>query len=380
MMGGSGMSSGGQGMGMSLSNSTEVVEAVLSHGLEGTVTAADMQMMNVMANPTAYAQAALGASPLASVSDPTTFVTLMYETMLARAPDAAGLQYWVNQMSSGGVSQTGIMMSFANSSESLSDAQSSSWLNAMAGTNGASAVIGVSAANQTQAMEAIMSHALQGAVTTTDLQAMTTAASPTAYAQSCLAASPLASVTDPTTFVTLMYQTMLGRAPDAAGLQYWVNQMGSGGANPVGIMMSFANSSEALSHAQSQGWMSATVGASANTTGITLASPTQVMEALISHALNGTVTAADAQMMTTAASPTAYAQAALAASPLASVTDPTTFVTDMYQDLVGRAPDAGGLQYWTTVIASNGGDRSAALVGISNSAEAITHAHAMGWL
>ncbi len=366
--------------GMSLSNTTQVVDAEMSHALDGTVTAADFQMMNVTADPTAYAQAALAASPLASVTDPTTFVTLMYQDMLGRAPDAAGLQYWVNQMNASGGNRVGIMMDFANSSEALGNAQSSSWLSGMSGTNGASPVTSVSAASQTQAMEAIMSHALHGSVTTADLQAMTTAANPTAYAQGVLASSPLASVTDPTTFVTLMYQTMLGRAPDASGLQYWVNQMTAGSANQVGIIMSFANSSEALSHAQAGGWLSGTIGDSAATTGVTLSSPTQVTEALMSHALGGSVTMADAQMMGTATSLTAYAQSALATSPLASVTDPTTFVTDMYQDLLGRAPDAAGLQYWVGQVNSGGGDRMVALVGFANSAEALTHAHAAGWL
>ena len=46
----------------------------------------------------------------------------------------------------------------------------------------------------------------------------------------------------------------------------------------------------------------------------------------------------------------------------------TDFVTTLYQNVLHRAPDAGGLQYWTTTL-QQGTSQASALVGFSDSLE-----------
>ena len=51
------------------------------------------------------------------------------------------------------------------------------------------------------------------------------------------------SLTD-TAFVTLLYQNVLGRAPDQAGLTFWVNQLEGGGQTRAIVLVGFAESPE----------------------------------------------------------------------------------------------------------------------------------------
>lgn len=98
------------------------------------------------------------------------------------------------------------------------------------------------------------------------------------------------------------------------------------------------------------------------------------------HAVNGSIGPADMPMMTAAANASLYGETALAASPLAVVTDPATFVTDMYHNMLGRSPTAADLTFWVNAIDNAGGDRAVALVAMANAPEALAHAHAAGWL
>ena len=49
----------------------------------------------------------------------------------------------------------------------------------------------------------------------------------------------------------------------------------------------------------------------------------------------------------------------------------STFVTQIYQNVLGRAPDAGGLQYWTSSLDTGGRTMAQTLASISESAENI---------
>ena len=60
---------------------------------------------------------------------PTTFLTALYENVLARAPDGPGLAYWEGQLASG-ASQASVLVSFATSTENTIDTSASNggWL------------------------------------------------------------------------------------------------------------------------------------------------------------------------------------------------------------------------------------------------------------
>src|ERR1700730_1628111 len=82
---------------------------------------------------------------------------------------------------------------------------------------------------------------------------------------------------------TELYIGYFNRAPDAAGLNFWVNAL-TNGASLVNVANAFANSAEA--------------------------------------------------------------QAAYPFLVTPNVTDPTSFVTQVYQNVLNRAPDAAGLAFW----------------------------------
>ena len=63
-----------------------------------------------------------------------------------------------------------------------------------------------------------------------------------AFASSAEFIGTYGNLTDPQ-FVTLVYQNVLGRAPDAAGLAYWVGQL-NGGMSRGQVMVGFSESSE----------------------------------------------------------------------------------------------------------------------------------------
>lgn len=105
-------------------------------------------------------------SQYGSLSD-SEYVTELYRNVLGRAPDSDGATYWQNQLTSGAQDRAQLLVGFSESSENVS-ASASVFSN------------GVFAPSQT--------------------------------AISVLAA----------------YQTVLGRAPDAAGLAYWVDQLQAG--------------------------------------------------------------------------------------------------------------------------------------------------------
>ena len=59
------------------------------------------------------------------------------------------------------------------------------------------------------------------------------------------------SSTSSAQYVTALYNNVLGRAPDAAGAAYWINQL-QAGANKALILISFSESAEGISHTASQ--------------------------------------------------------------------------------------------------------------------------------
>ena len=110
---------------------------------------------------------------------------------------------------------------------------------------------------------------------------------------------PSGYASDPSMEIGLLYDGVLGRAPDAGGLNYWTGQLQSGADSLTQVAAGFMASPEFQQH----------YGAP----------------------------------------------------------DPTGLVTELYQNALGRAPDASGAAYWESQPAVN------AAVGISESPEALNH-------
>ena len=162
-------------------------------------------------------------------------------------------------------------------------------------------------------------------------------------------------------FVDLVYANVLGRVADPGGRAYWLSQL-AGGATRGQVMIGFAESTEYVAR-----------------TGT--AAATSPQEARIRRLYNaffrrdpdaaGLAYWAD---QATAGVPLeaiagAFAQSGEFATTYGPLSD-TEFVQLVYRNVLGRDADAGGLTYWTALLAG-GTDRGTVMVGFSESAEFI---------
>lgn len=170
-----------------------------------------------------------------------------------------------------------------------------------------------------------------------------------------------------TGFVTLLYQGLLGRAPDAPGLASHVQALQNGtsfGAVAAGI----AGSPEAKSHL------------AADTTNVWVpdasgALVTELYETAFARAPDPAGLAGFSQALHAGQTPQQIAQS-IASSPefLADHAgqDPTALVTSLYANGLGRAPDPAGLQHNVAALQS-GATTGSILLGIAASPEAYGH-------
>jgi VCBS repeat-containing protein len=178
-------------------------------------------------------------------------------------------------------------------------------------------------------------------------------------------------------FLAALYQTALGRPADAAGLQGWMGALQTG-TDRADVLIGFAFSPE--NAAGMQGSFDA---------GIFTADPHAMDVARLYYGLLGR--APDAGGLDSFAQANAHgtsletiAQAMLNsgeyAAKFGAMTD-TAFIDALYQAALGRTPEAAGLQGWSQALAS-GMSRADVALGIASSPEAENHHHGAieaGW-
>jgi hypothetical protein len=169
-------------------------------------------------------------------------------------------------------------------------------------------------------------------------------------------------------FVTLLYQNVLGRAPDAGGLAGWVAAL-EGGQTQAQVVLGFSQSGE---------FINATNAAAAE---FTLARDPASWQDDIYRLYQATLDRAPdlAGFQGWAASlgngtPFLTAVAGFVGSPefqntYGNLSD-TQFVTLLYNNVLGRAPDAGGLTGWTDALAG-GMTRAEVVRGFAQSGEFV---------
>jgi Ca2+-binding RTX toxin-like protein len=171
---------------------------------------------------------------------------------------------------------------------------------------------------------------------------------------------------DNAAFVTLMYQNVLGRAPDAQGLQSWVSYLASGHSRSE-VLTGFSDSPEFVASTAptvQQGlWVgdanAAKVARLYDTVFDRL--PDAQGEAGWTAALNG------GQSLQAAANGFVASDEFKAAY---GSLDNSRFVQQLYQNVLGRPADNQGLAAWTSFLAS-GHSRAEVVVGFSESAEHV---------
>lgn len=168
-------------------------------------------------------------------------------------------------------------------------------------------------------------------------------------------------------FVDTLYQNVLGRAPDAGGSAYWTGQLASGAQDRADVLVGFSESAE--NKARTAAVLEA---------GVWVPTPEAGQVARVFYATLGR--APDAAgldywtgLLRDGAASLRDEALGFMASPeftgrYGAVSD-ERFVDLLYQNVLGRPADAGGLDYWVPLLASRTLDRGAVVLGFSESAE-----------
>lgn len=163
--------------------------------------------------------------------------------------------------------------------------------------------------------------------------------------------------TDTAGFARLMYQNVLHRAPDAAGLQNWINNVGATSRGEA--LLAFSDSQE--NHRQTL----PIAGSQAD------AEAARLYQAALNRVPDAPGLAAVSDALHNAASIEQVAQGFVNSSEFVSAygaLDNDAFVTQLYANVLHRAPDASGRQTWLNDLAT-GGTRAHVLSGLADSNE-----------
>jgi hypothetical protein len=150
-----------------------------------------------------------------------------------------------------------------------------------------------------------------------------------------------------TNIITPAYQTFLGRTPDASGLAFWVGQMQKGMTDEQ-LEAGFIGSPEFFAHSggTNKGWVDA------------------MYQNLLGRAPDATGEAFWIQQLAQGAN-RAVVAFAFAASPERE----TQHITADYQKYLGRAPDAAGLSFWLDQFVNHGQTNENLITGFVSSDE-----------
>ena len=177
--------------------------------------------------------------------DDSGFVELLYNNVLGRASDPAGLQGWLDAMSSG-LSRADVVLGFSNSAEFISNTEYPSLQYFASLTEGNLGAV-------YRAYEAVLDRApdiggFQGWLDVLDSQQSTLQQVIDGFTGSAEFQTTYGTLTD-AEFVTLLYNNVLQRSPDTAGLQAWLDQLSSG-TTRAEVVLGFSESSEFVASTQ----------------------------------------------------------------------------------------------------------------------------------
>ena len=169
--------------------------------------------------------------------DNTHFINLLYENVLHRAPDSTGQSYWLGQMS-GGMSQAQVVLGFSQSPEDINDLAAPVQQGLWVGNPNAAEVARLYDTTLGRLPDAAgLAYWTNQLQTGTSLQTVVNGFVGSSEFQTDY--GPL----DNTHFVSLLYNNVLHRAPDPAGQSYWLGQMSSG-MSRAQVVLGFSDSAE----------------------------------------------------------------------------------------------------------------------------------------
>lgn len=170
----------------------------------------------------------LGKNPLVKDNDVFTsaqlFAMQQYRDFLGREGDSGGISYWTNRINSGSATRAQVVDSFFNSAEfqgTVSPVTRLYFAYFLRIPDYAGLSFWVNQYRQGATLDSISQ----------------------AFAGSSEFQATYGSLNN-TQFVTLVYQNVLGRAPDSGGLAFWVGRLNSGSATRGSVMLGFSESAE----------------------------------------------------------------------------------------------------------------------------------------
>jgi hypothetical protein len=172
----------------------------------------------------------------------TAFVTLLYENVLDRAPDGAGLQNWVNDLNTGQDTRAQVVLGFSESQEDV---------NASAPAVGQGLWVGnVDAAEVARLYDTVLGRLPDLSGLTSWTNQMESGTSLQTVANGFVGSTEFQTAygsLDNTDFVTLLYQNVLHRVPDPTGLGNWVTAL-NGGESRAQVVVGFSESAEHIAN------------------------------------------------------------------------------------------------------------------------------------
>lgn len=169
-------------------------------------------------------------------------------------------------------------------------------------------------------------------------------------------------------FVTLLYNNVLGRAPDSTGFENWTNALASKALTREQVVLGFSESQEFKLNTSDQIHGFTRLGHQMDWSGdvFRLYQATLGRMPDLAGLLNWTARLADGMSYETAVS--GFVNSAEFQSKYGATTN-AEFVTLLYNNVLGRAPDPTGLQNWTAQLNTGAMSREQVVAGFAQSIE-----------
>ena len=176
-------------------------------------------------------------------------------------------------------------------------------------------------------------------------------------------------------FVTLLYNNVLGRSPDSGGFTYWTTLLNSGSMSREQVVLNFSESLEHINSTQEGqlGYSYAAITADYGDQVYRLYKATLDREPDSGGYEHWTNSLGEGTSYNNVAS--GFVNSVEFQSKYGS-TNNGEFVTLLYNNVLGRAPDAGGYAHWVGLLDSSTITRVQVVGGFANSAEFIVSSDA----
>ena len=313
-------------------------------------------------------------TPMLPPADPIeAFVARCYRLILGREPDAGGLEYWKGRLSSGEATAAEIINGFVNSDEfrnkNLSygdqvevlyqvmlnrgsdEAGKTYWVSMLKASNSLAVII-----NGFCGSAEFTGICAEYGITPGSVDGGGNSSAPAP------APAPVVDMNKIRAFVTRNYRVILGREPDADGLNYWAQRLASGEAAAAEIINSFVNSDEFQNRNLSYGdqvevlyqvMLDRGSDEAGKTYWVYMLNGGNPLGAIINGFCNSAeFTAICAEYGLT---PGSVDVGELKPAKEARIVDSNKikgYITRCYRVILSREPDQGGLDYWTGKMAS----------------------------